>query len=175
MLNKFALSELMPKKLTFGNVVLCEYVGQGSNNKHILVNTYSGNIIVGSLPSDLTFGLYAELLQPPGHPIDKIEVAMSMGGEVFMRGVGLLPAAHEASVFIIPLFQISVKQPGNLEVVFSADGYAPTTVLKKSISVGDVPGLASPNALSPPSEQSPPSAPASSKPRARRRPSSPKP
>jgi hypothetical protein len=69
-----------------------------------------------------------------------------MGGKTLMRGAASLPAAQDTSLFIIPLFQITVPEAGDLEVFFTAGGYARTCALKKSISVGPVPGFISPNA-----------------------------
>lgn len=136
----------MAKKIQIGNAILCEYVAQGSNNKHVLVNVYSGNVIAGKLPAELTFGLYAEIIQPVGSPIDKLDLELVLGGKTFMRGVATLPGAQETSLFILPMFQIPIAEPGDFEVFFSAAGFSRTRVLKKSISVGSVPGFTLPSA-----------------------------
>lgn len=139
-----------------GNAILCEYVGQGSNGKHVLVNVYSGDILVDELPADINFAVYLEVITG----VEKIDVELVLGGTTFMRGSAISEHANEnqTTVFALPLFQLNVKEPAAIEVFLSAEGYDRTLALRKSIYLN--PNRHSPTASQPPSSQSPPGGPA---------------
>lgn len=146
----------MPSKFHVGNALLAEYVTQGSNNKHMIVNAYSGDVIVQKFPADLTFGVYIEIQQPlPEH----FEVELSYGGGALFRGqaTAINPEKSASSVFVIPMFQVPAKEEGHIELTVSAPGFSKAKVISKRVFASNP----SPIASQPPSEQSPPAAPAS--------------
>lgn len=151
----------MAKKISFGNAILCDYVGIGSNNKHVLVNVYSGDIIVAALPAELSLGIYVELTQQIDAPLKNMTIELCMGGNVFLRAQGEMEPGKPTALFVIQMFQMRVDEPGDFELFFKADGYSRTSVIRKSISVGTIPGVTLPNALPRPVLRPPPDAPAS--------------
>lgn len=128
----------MPRKIKFLNALLCEHVVMGANKKHTLINVYSGNIIVGQLPANLTFGLYVEMAagSPP-----EMDVELRMDGKPFGKIVAQFPGNHmeQQSNLVVPLIQVGIDKDLTFSVVATADGYANTTLIKKRISIGEVP------------------------------------
>jgi hypothetical protein len=125
----------MKPHIAVGNVVLCDYVGVGSNNKHILVNTFSGDIIAKEFPINLGLGLYVELLpKQPAAPIEDIELSMTIGGEpVISARAGVKMADDAPSVLVITHIQVQVSEPTNLTVKLSSKDYRDTIVMEKKI------------------------------------------
>ena len=146
----------MPKKISIVNAILCEYVGNGNNNKHILVNTFSGDIIAGSLPATLGFGLYIEIARTAKNEMVKqLEIEFRLGDQpIFAAGSDM---SNGATVFVVPLFQVRIEGPTTLEVALRSAGFGETVAIRKSVLLNDPSPIASP----PPSSQSPPDAPAS--------------
>lgn len=129
----------MPK-LKITNALLCEHAVAGANNKHTLINVYSGDIVVATLPATLTFGLYVDIsveTSPAEMTID-----MKMDGRVFAT-IGATfpkPSTSQGSTLVIPLIQAGIDKDLVFEVVAKAEGYSPTTLIKKRIYKGLVPG-----------------------------------
>ena len=149
----------MPKSIRHGNVVLCEYVGQGSANKPILINVFSGDIIVSQLPANLSFGLFIEI-QRLEAKILALEVSLNRQRMVRAEMLVGYNQTGPDSTVVIPQIPIRIEKNSVLEVRAFAEGYAPTWLLKKKITQGVIPGVISPTVSQPPSEQSPPGAPA---------------
>ena len=73
------------KKSKFGNVVLCERVMMGEHKKHILLNTYSGDVIVNDLPANLQFGLYIEIYAAKNGQ-DTVKMELLLNDKVLLDG-----------------------------------------------------------------------------------------
>ena len=67
----------MAKKIKFENAVLCEFAAQGSNNKPILINVYSGDIITASMPANLSFGLFIEVAGGQDMPAAGLDIKLN--------------------------------------------------------------------------------------------------
>lgn len=130
----------MAKKITIGNALLCEYVAQGSNNKHVLVNVFAGNVVVTAVPADIAFGLFIEAKRPRGDDAFTPEFEVLVGGKILfdvkMDGIG---SVGTTITFIIQQFQVRVESPCEFEVYVKAVGYQRTLALKKEITIGPIP------------------------------------
>jgi hypothetical protein len=122
------------KQLQFGNVVLCEYVAKGDRNKHTLVNVYTGDIIVATLPARLHLGLYAEYL-----PDSDVDVAMTLEFQINSRGfanieiAGTKSSKGKVTIVAIPAMELGIDQDVTLEVFAQRKGYKRTLMTAKRI------------------------------------------
>jgi len=121
--------------IRFGNVILCEHVVKGENNKHTLVNTYSGDIVVSSMPARLNLGLYVEMMSD-------VDSALTMevyrGDDVVLTGEFTVArkATSAPAVLIVPIFGFAADTEDSIKVTLRADGFRRTTVLEKRIIIG---------------------------------------
>lgn len=128
----------MAKRLKFGNVVVCEHVVSGSSNKHTLINTYAGNIVVETMPARLAFGFYFELRNLEGDI--SLEICIKLGREIITKlGASVIGSGTGNGVLAVPLIPMEIKSDTKLTVYFSAEGFMRTKALEKRIFQGDVP------------------------------------
>lgn len=127
-------------KIKYGNVVLCEYVGQGSQNKPILINVYSGDIVVSKLPADLSIGLFFELAA--GQSIKTIRLEMRLDARLAVAAEMVVVNSQGGSALVIPQFPLKVEKDSVFEIKAFSDGYAPTVLATKRIFEGAVQGYA---------------------------------
>lgn len=140
--------------------MLCDYVVAGVGGKHTLINVYSGDIIVSELPANLFLGTYLEI--DPGFEARSLDIEVRIEGK---KVVGMRAGAGEGQplpiptgiALVLPQMQLQIPSDVLLEVIATADGYAPTTALSKRIMGPKKDSTAS----EPPSSQSPPDGPAS--------------
>lgn len=128
----------MPKKFRLGNVLLCDYAGKGNNNKHTLVNVYSGDVVVHGFPADLSFGIYFELLADKSGEIPSdfdLEVVFD-GGTMFKAHGNRSGDANSVATLILPMFQFKALKDGALELVLTSPGYSRVVALSKRIYAG---------------------------------------
>lgn len=127
----------MPKKLNIGNALLAEFVTKGNRNKHVLVNVYSGDIIVREFPADLGFGLYIELLQAnPEDVPSEFTMEMTFAGETIVKADGRPADGAEIKsnvTFTVSLLQFVANGPGQLEISISAKGFKKAMAISKRI------------------------------------------
>lgn len=150
----------MAKRLRVGNAMLCEHVVPGANNKHSIINLYSGDVIIwSSLPTAIMFGLYVEFLDDlPGI----LDVEMRLDGKMFASFKAEFPVASGTPyILTLPLFQLGVDRDLTFDVIAKAEGFAATKVISKRITQGQGPTPISATGSWQPSEQSPPGAPPS--------------
>ncbi|MGU3668201.1 hypothetical protein ACLBX9_28785 [Methylobacterium sp. A49B] len=125
------------KSVRLGNVLLCDYVARGENNKFVLVNAYSGDIVVQQFPASLPFGLYCEHLPDNvGHFELTLDIKIS-GQLLFSANVALRIFELAPQVIAIPNFLANIDSPSTIEVVITAEGYKDTVALLKSIRIGN--------------------------------------
>jgi len=126
-------------KLKFGNVVLCEHVVLGENKKVTMINSYAGDILVAEFPANLLFGFYAEHIAESDYESRNMTIHFFVNRtehahlEIVMVGgkVGL-PA-----IIAIPIFPMLIAGAATIEAFASAEGFARTQLLKKSVSLPD--------------------------------------
>lgn len=126
------------KSISTGNVVLCEFVAGGENNKHVLVNAFSGDIVVGDLPARINLGLYLEFVPDRDLENELIELTVYLDRVAIVSvPVNVRFAKKSApSLIVIQQFPVITEKDAVLKVVISQEGYRPTTALKKTISKG---------------------------------------
>ncbi|MES0069483.1 hypothetical protein NKJ73_27330 [Mesorhizobium sp. M0074] len=131
----------MAKKIQFGNAVLCEYVAQGANNKHVLVNVFSGDVVVSKFPADLQFGVYIELHNAKNSLSNEGSVEIRVGGNTVVKGQITLAAVNtSAGVIAIPSIVVHLESDTTIEVILLATGYGRAVALSKKVYLGKMPG-----------------------------------
>ena len=120
----------MARKIKLGNVVLCEHVVASGNNKHTLVNVYSGDIVVEEFPAVLTFGIYIELLKE--NNIEKITFFLKNGRKEIGKAQAAFPEP-ETGVLAIPFLPFRTESATTFEIVAEAPGFGRSSILKKQI------------------------------------------
>lgn len=137
----------MAKQLRFGNAILCEHVAPGERNKHTLINVYSGDVLVDSIPAKLLFGIYLEHIPDSARPDLTFEIKIddNIIAKMSVNSKDAEPGSPTA--IIVPVFQINIDRDTILQVLASAPGYASRVVIKKRIFKGHLP---SPSISSPP-------------------------
>lgn len=135
------------KSLKFSNALLCDYVAQGHANKHVLVNVISGDVIVGEMPAELSFGLFLEMIAQDGQgPDSKLELVLN--GELLFaaQGIARAPGGAVASyeegkhaVLALSHFAFAIEKDALLEVYVSSSGFKRTLALRKNIRKGELP------------------------------------
>jgi hypothetical protein len=122
-----------PIKVT--SAILCEYVAQGSFNKHTLVNVFSGDVVAREFPVEIPFGIFL-ILDDVDIKLLKMELLVN-GESVFIgeadgpfRGSGPLAIAS---------FKVKVKEPDAImELVLSSDDHKKTVAISKKILQGEI-------------------------------------
>ncbi len=146
------------------NVIICDDVRKEDNGKIILIGVYPAGILTSSLPSQLAFMTYFEVI-----PVDQEPVSLtarvhfgraSAANAPLQMRLDIKFANMEATGVILPKVGFNVTKPGTYYVDISFDGHTWVNLAKKSID------LMPRNAISPTSSrplfgQSPPDVPAS--------------
>ncbi len=124
----------MARSLKFGNVVLCEFVAKGENNKFVLVNTFSGDVIVTAFPATLNFGLFAER-RPNEVGNQSVSLDFLLNGKPFaeLRVDAEVKDLESPICIVLPTFQFTVKEETLFEVFAKGVGFSRTKVLSKQI------------------------------------------
>lgn len=122
------------KGLSFGNVILCDYAALGYGNKHILVNCYSGNIVVQAFPARLGFCLYLELLEGQ-RDCDSITLELCIGKDKLAEIAVVIQERDpdEPSAVVVPTFTLSLERPCDFIVWASSLGFIRKRILSKKI------------------------------------------
>lgn len=125
----------MSAAIKLGNVILCEHIVEGKNNKHTLINVYSGDILMSEFPGHIPVAFYIELL--PGPPISShVEIKLMLGKKQVMRGgADISISAINTSVMAIPMGLLMIESPTALRLMVTADGAKPLKALEKKISL----------------------------------------
>ena len=123
-------------EIAVGNALLCEYVAEGNNGKHVLVNVFAGSVVLGEVPMDMSFGLYVEVLDP----VAEFDVDVLVDGSSILKGrarVESWTSSDVHSVFVLPLARTTVAPPGTIDVYLTAAGYERTRALSKKLVLAD--------------------------------------
>jgi len=123
--------------------VLCEDVREEVNRKHSLMGVYSGNILVPQFPAHLRLALYADLNLP-----GRGEYALSLranydGKEQFNLKAQIKSEKLGSSALVLPSFVLKVPDEGDFVLDYSFDGGEWQQLMKKHVSVGEIPSLQS--------------------------------
>jgi hypothetical protein len=130
----------MAKNLKFGNVILSEFGVIGQNNKHTLINTYSGDIIVSDFPAELFFCLFVEILDVKEDI--KLLLSIFLNKNEVAKLEAVIPSQSSGAmngILFVPSFTIGLPKPAVFSIAASADGFSTKTIIKKDISRGVIP------------------------------------
>jgi hypothetical protein len=126
------------KQIKVGNAFACEYVALGSNNKHTLVNVYTGDILVREFPANIPLAFYIEIVPDPEmSQLLKIQVLQNkkLKGEL----VGEFEfEPDKVALAIIPQLPFTIAKDTTVRVVAQCEGGRSTTLIAKKIKVGPV-------------------------------------
>jgi len=128
----------MPKKLKIGNAILCEYATLGANNKHVLVNVFSGDIIVQNLPADIPLCVYIEVFRRDITATDTFKMEVRLDNKPLIMGEIVMPGGSQTAVILLPQFPLHIDAAATIEVVITSIGYAKTVALSKRVYQGVV-------------------------------------
>lgn len=119
----------MNTKIDFKNVILCEYVARGEGNKHILINAYSGDIIVDIMPASIVLALYIEYISKTSDALE-VNLAISLNGKLIANVVAKMTnlTDNQPGVIAIPMFHLQVEAASTFDVT-AAVGTEPSAVL----------------------------------------------
>jgi hypothetical protein len=122
----------MARVLKIGNAVLCEYVAQGEGGKSVLVNVYSGDVVLAELPAHVLLALYVECLPETLDQID-LRIEMFKDEAKFAEAKMTIKIDELGSPVVVVLrqFPVQFETPAVFSVRLSAPGYKSLTVLRK--------------------------------------------
>jgi hypothetical protein len=127
----------VPKSLTFGNCILCEFVAKGDRNKHTLVNVFSGDVVVEELPARLRFWMYVEWIPQTSEPTEillEIQLGRNVLSKIQVKSEGQKTGVP--GVISIPGMEFEIDRDLNFSIFASCEGYKRTKVLSKRIYKG---------------------------------------
>lgn len=128
------------KLIKTGNVMVCEYIAQGSRGKHNLVNVYSGDILVADFPAQFPASFYIELDFDANRPNDlDLELFIGKTSKAKIRVFQGQFESGKIGVIIVPQLVLKFDNESHIRIVASCDGYNNTTILKKKVSQGPIP------------------------------------
>lgn len=112
----------------------------GEHKKHILLNTYSGDVIVNDLPANLQFGLYIEIYAAKNGQ-DTVKMELLLNDKVLLDGQADMMGekAGHLAVLTMPSFFVNIDRDATLAVRITQENMMPTVALKKRLSKGQIP------------------------------------
>jgi hypothetical protein len=120
-------------KLKLGNAIVCEFIAQGINNKHSIINNYAGNIFVAEFPANVSLAFYIELFADftatlKGSitvSLDKKKIASLDAEFEFKEGI--------PNIVVAPTASILIEKQSTLNLVVSIAGHKPIKAINKPI------------------------------------------
>ena len=123
----------MSRTLKFGNVLTCEHVVSGALGKPTLVGVYAGDILIPTLPAQITMGIYVEHV-PDQAQDGKLTLTLMLGKQV----IGKISAQTEESnllgIIAIPFVPLTITEDIRFKVVASCDGFKDKTIIDQKLS-----------------------------------------
>lgn len=127
----------MTTPFKLGNVVVCEYIVEGANNKHTLINTYTGDILVKEFPASIAVAFYIEFI-PVQDYHGELEITLLVGKKVAMKGAAELDfTAGRPSVMAIPMGLITLSKAEKFRLLIGVKDARPLKAVEKSVSLAD--------------------------------------
>lgn len=119
-----------------GNALMCDYVATGANNKHVLVHTYSGDVVVAEFPATLQFAFYVEIF-PTKSGITNFNVEVLVGSEAVAGGMVVLDIQERAvphpAVIILPQTVAQFDGPTSIKVMGWEEDGEKALILQKDV------------------------------------------
>jgi hypothetical protein len=125
--------------LKLGNSVFCEYVGRGEGGKFLLINVYSGDVVIPIFPARLVGAVYFEFF-----PGDRKNLDVKL--EIFRGEIKIFEAmthfvetkTSEPAIISTPQFLIQFDQPAKLRSILTIKGFRTITVMTKEVRLGPI-------------------------------------
>lgn len=131
-----------PLKIT--NMIVAEYIVEGVNNKHTIINVYSGDILLSEIPASIPIAFYIEMKSSRDYS-GTISIKLMLGKKVAMEGgANVELRAGNPAVMAIPTGLIALKSPTTMKLFIGIEGERPMKVVEKKFSLN--PAVASPSA-----------------------------
>ena len=126
-------------KIKVGNALLCEFIAEGVNGKHTLVNAYSGDILMKDMPAAIPIAFYIEIIPDTTKSTD-VELRVMLGNKtIAIAGATMDFNAGEMCLIAIPTSIINIEKNSVLKVTMSAEDIKPLTLISRSINKGTRP------------------------------------
>ena len=123
------------KPFKIGNVVMCEYIVEGVSNKHTLINTYAGDILVKEIPAQIAIAFYMEFI-PNVSRTEHLKMRILVGNKEAIGGTADVQfEAGRPAIMVIPMGMLRVEKPTSLKVFIQSGEEKPIKVLEKKISL----------------------------------------
>ncbi len=123
---------IAPFKLT--NAIVCEYIVEGANNKHTLINTFAGDILVKEFPASIAVAFYIEIL-PTQNFNGELEISLMIGKKTAMNGVSKIElVAGRPAVMAVPMGLIKLPKAEKFRLTLGVKDFRPMKVVEKSVS-----------------------------------------
>jgi hypothetical protein len=124
----------MARSIKIGNAILCDYVASGENNKKILLNVYSGDVLFVQFPPMVLMGLYIEYFLETDEVVPVAFEVRSNGSVMLEAGAEFgPPVGDQYGVFALQQFPLTLTSDTTLEVWLSAPGYRAVKALQKHV------------------------------------------
>jgi hypothetical protein len=125
------------KNYKLGNVIVCEHIVQGLNNKHTLINIYSGDILLQEFPANLLLGFYTEFL-PSDSGNASLELSISLGKKEVIRGEAEVKFEKgKPALLVLPATPFKIENACKMRVMVAVNGDKPICIVQKSISLNN--------------------------------------
>lgn len=123
----------MNNKFKIINAIVCEYIVEGLNNKHTLINTYAGAVMFTQFPASMVLAFYVESISDRAQEGDA-EVELLVDRRVAMKGtIKLKFDGVNMSVLSIPAGVLQVSKPSTLKLMITPIGGKPIKIIEKKI------------------------------------------
>jgi hypothetical protein len=134
-------------KIKSGKAIVCEYVAQGSHGKHTLVNAYSGDILVQDLPAAIPLAFFIELEFEGAGGNSQLKVNVLLGGKSKAQAEAEIQVeSGKPGILVLQQAAFQIDGATDIKVTMSMDGARAITLVRKTISQGNIPGLTVPTA-----------------------------
>ena len=151
------------KTIRTKSALICEYLAAGANLKHTLINMYStGDIIVQEFPAVIPIAFYIEI-EVNFDGLHQIEFHVLLGKKLIAKLVAEFEfEVGKLGLVTLPQIPLQLNGPEELKIIAKSSEIKTTTLIRRKLIRGDVPGR--PSASPQPSGQSQLAAPDSSSP-----------
>lgn len=131
----------IPFKLT--NMIAAEYIVEGVNNKHTIINVYAGDILLNEFPASIPIAFYMEMKSIRDYS-GTLSIKLMLGKKVAMEGKASVDLrAGNPTVMAIPTGLVALAAPTMMRLFVGIEGERPVKVVEKKFRLNP--------AISPPS------------------------
>jgi hypothetical protein len=124
------------KPLKIANALLAEHVVEGARGKHTLINVFTGDIRIRTLPAVFLVGAYIEMIPLPNQS-SEFTVEFMVGNKMAGMAEGTFPPFEpdKPALVVIPSVPISVESDTILRIRVKSLGFRPTIAISKVVNL----------------------------------------